>query len=765
MPSAEGPAPTVAELHAYSLGKLAPAEADRVEGYLAAHPECCGLLEEAPDDEVVRHLRGAGALPEVRLPPRATNVLSGGETLPAPAPVFSSAPASPGADWPTALADHPRYRLIRKLGEGGMGAVFLAEHRLLHRLVAVKVIQPRWMGQPQAVERFRREAQAAAGLDHPNIVRAHDAEEAGGSHFLVMEYVEGVSLDRWLAEHGPLPAAEACAYGRQAAVGLQYAHEKGMIHRDLKPHNLMRTPEGTVKILDFGLARLACEPEGFRPLTDLGAVMGTADYMAPEQGQDSRTADIRADIYSLGCTLYHLLAGRPPFPEGTAVGKILKHSLEQPEALARCRPDLPAGLARVVEKMMAKRPADRYATPAEVADALEPFTQPGVLSRTDSRGASAPRRRALVLGGSLVLVAVLGVTAAVLYRPWTVERVAGPERLEPAPAGAPPVPALFCTLTFPEGSFADQFHFSADKRRLLGSGLFRGGRVTSVWDIETGKVLCTLAPITSKVWHNARFFPGGEEFLLQADNTLSRWSVATGQQVADYPPLPDGYHAEYLELSPDGRYLATVYPGHFEKVNGRDLGLDNRISVRELSAKQPFWIEPEHARSILCYAFKFSPDSSRFVTVDSSLTHGALRVWDTATGTVAARLPADVGFTGYVNWSADGRRLFAVYNDPETKQAGFGTWEVATGKQVAAVNYGLPPEGSDKVVIPVGGRWFATVHLGTGVVNVWDSRTGKPVETLALPGLTLLSPTASADGTLLAVANRQEVRLYRFREP
>ncbi len=216
---------------------------------------------------------------------------------------------------PPELLNHPRYRVLALLGAGGMGAVYKAEHRLMERLVALKVMAARLLGNAAMVERFRREVKAAARLAHPNIVTAHDAEQAGDLHFLVMEYVEGTDLARVVAERGPLPVGEACDYVRQAAMGLQHAHEHGMIHRDIKPHNLMLTPQGTVKMLDFGLARLAGEA-GSQPGggTAQGTVLGTVDYMAPEQADDAHQADIRSDIYSLGCTLYHLLSGRPLSP-------------------------------------------------------------------------------------------------------------------------------------------------------------------------------------------------------------------------------------------------------------------------------------------------------------------------------------------------------------------------------------------------------------------------------------------------------------------
>jgi serine/threonine protein kinase len=232
--------------------------------------------------------------------------------------------------------------------------------------------------------------QAAASLSHPHIVTAHDAEEAAGTHFLVMEFVDGEPLDSWLAQSSArgekLPVPEACAYVRQAALGLQVAHEKGMVHRDIKPHNLMRTREGAVKILDFGLARVIREAvQGPGELiTAEGTVMGTADYMAPEQGRDSHRADIRADIYSLGCSLYHLLSGSVPFPQGTTIVKILKHTMARPEPLSSFRQDLPVGLVQIVEKMMAKKPEDRYQTPGEVATALEPFCIAGFAEKGDA---------------------------------------------------------------------------------------------------------------------------------------------------------------------------------------------------------------------------------------------------------------------------------------------------------------------------------------------------------------------------------------------
>src|SRR5262249_54951834 len=250
-------------------------------------------------------------------------------------------------------------------------------HALMSRVVALKVIRKDKLANPDSVKRFYQEVQSAAQLHHPNVVIAHDAGPAGSTHYFAMEYVEGVDLARQGKENRPLPVAPACEYARQVALGLQHAHERGMVHRDIKPHNLLlaNLPSGQaqVKILDMGLARLA--GQGETGLTQTGQVLGTPDYLAPEQAFDARKADIRSDIYSLGCTLYFLLTGRPPFTAETLAQVLLKHQMEQAPALASLRPDVTPALQTVLSTMMAKQPEQRYQTPTEAAEALAPFAR------------------------------------------------------------------------------------------------------------------------------------------------------------------------------------------------------------------------------------------------------------------------------------------------------------------------------------------------------------------------------------------------------
>lgn len=379
--------PSREELSAYSLGQLPEEKAVAIDSHISECEPCCEtIVELSSEDTFAALLQEAGRLP--------TDQTADHES------VTSKSPSDPD-EIPPPLTEHPRYEVLGLIGKGGMGDVYKARHRKMERTVALKVINHGLVRKAKAVDRFHREVKAAAQLSHPNIVTAYDADQAGDFHFMVMEYVDGVDLSQKVKDRGALPIAEACDYIRQAAIGLQHAHECGMVHRDIKPHNLMVTSDGTVKILDFGLASLAPETlasaetaEARSDLTAAGAIMGTPDFISPEQADDARKADIRSDIYSLGATLFFVLTGRPLFTEGDVASKLRSHAEVEPETLDVVLGDVPDGLASIVSRMIAKDPDERFQTAAEVATALQPYC-------LDAKGASttpaaepqSPRRR------------------------------------------------------------------------------------------------------------------------------------------------------------------------------------------------------------------------------------------------------------------------------------------------------------------------------------------------------------------------------------
>ncbi len=268
-----------------------------------------------------------------------------------------------------------RYKLINLLGRGEMSAVYLAEHLAMQRRCAIKVLPANRVKDTSYLGRFQREARAVAALDHPNIVRAYDVDQQneGGAeiHFLVMEYVSGTSVETLVKTKGKLPFVEIADIIRQTAEGLSHAHQAGLIHRDIKPGNLLVDERGTVKLLDLGLARFFKEDdEESLTIKHDEKVLGTADYLAPEQAVDSHNVDERGDIYSLGCTFYFALTGHPPFTDGSLVQRLLAHQTRQPPSIKIDRPDIPDDLLAIVDKMMAKRREDRYQTARELADDL-----------------------------------------------------------------------------------------------------------------------------------------------------------------------------------------------------------------------------------------------------------------------------------------------------------------------------------------------------------------------------------------------------------
>ncbi len=386
--------PAPVRLVAFARGELELDEIDHIEKHLATCDSCCRAIDEVPDDQLLALVRQTSDRNEAVADPSASAANKGtaetdftfqdqtNDEVPHPVSqrtdVDSANCSQTAIDLPSDLADHLRYRVLEQIGKGGMGDVYKAEHRLMQRTVALKVINQDLVENSQAVERFRREVRAAASLSHPSIVSAYDAEQAGDAHFLAMEYVEGTNLAEVVKQRGPLSIEDACRFVRQAAFGLQHAHERGMIHRDIKPHNLMLTDDGTVKILDFGLASLTAEvvvPDETKPLrgelTTLSTIIGTPDYISPEQATNAHRADTRSDLYSLGATLYFLLAGRPPLTKGNVTEKLAGHAVFEPEPIQNIRDDVPNELAQAVHRLLARDPDERFQSAAEVAETLE----------------------------------------------------------------------------------------------------------------------------------------------------------------------------------------------------------------------------------------------------------------------------------------------------------------------------------------------------------------------------------------------------------
>ena len=358
--------PDIDVLQAWSTGRLPDAAARLIEMHLTACNTCGDTLEGLPDARALfERIRGLRGLPQAAAEPAGTWL----------ARLKQNRPGAADLDEILRRAHLGQYPMLAKCGAGGMGAVYRATHPIMQREVAIKVLPRRFALDQLAYDRFLREVQLLARLDHPHIVRAYDAGIDAGIPYLVMEHVPGKNCDEYVRQRGPLPVSTVCLLLEQLASALQYAHEQRFVHRDIKPSNLLLNPDAThVKLSDLGLARAgeaALGDSTVSGLTAEGLVMGTPDYLAPEQWQDARSADIRADLYGLGCTAYFLLTAQVPFPgSGDYREKMALHGRGGATPLERLRSEIPTELAAVIRKLMAPRREDRYQTPAELSEAL-----------------------------------------------------------------------------------------------------------------------------------------------------------------------------------------------------------------------------------------------------------------------------------------------------------------------------------------------------------------------------------------------------------
>jgi WD40 repeat protein len=786
--------PTAQALALFGHGQLSEAQAATVAAHLETCADCRQAVARLPPDSFVDKVKaarpGTSSLPPGRAP-----------RLPDPSP-SAVAPAGGAvgrqADIPPELANHPKFRIVRELGRGGMGVIYLAEHRVLEKPVALKVISPAVLDNPDALGRFRAEVKAAGKLDHPNIARAHDADQAGDLHFLVMEYVEGQSLAQLLEEKGPLPIASACHCVCQAALGLQHACEQGMVHRDIKPQNLMLTSKGQVKVLDFGLARLRSERKAGGGLTQPDAFMGTPQYVAPEQATDARTADTRADIYSLGCTLYALLTGRPPFVEDTMVKLVLAHIEKEPPPLDELRPEVPAGLSAVVAKMLAKDPARRYQRPVEVAQALAPFARArakpasGEKGRAVAEPAPAPRRkRPWVLGAAacaaLIVVALAGVLIKVTVKtpdgdalivleidqPDAEVSVDGQKVAVKVPGDNDPV-----QITIPPGRrtlqvskagfevFSQDLELKAGKSppirvrlepragapdqpgppaealrrdQISAEALALAGGGDPRQAPESLVAILGDGRLTHWDWmckDSVAFGPRGEWLATGSlDRTVALWDAKTGGLIRR---LDHDAAIQSVAVTPDGLVLAA------------GLG-DGTIHLWDVPEGRPRTTLKGHTDAVVALAF--SPDGKRLASCTWPAADPAVKLWDWERQT-SRSLEGRSGDNRALAFSPDGNRLAATGGDSTVR-----LWDLAAG-DAARVLAGRGGEFFNSVAFSPDGHTLASAACNGDRVRLWDLDQGTVRRVLQGHGHWVWCVRYSPDGKLLATASHD--RTIRF---
>jgi hypothetical protein len=718
---------------------------------------------------------------------------------------------------PAELRSHPDYAILRELGRGGMGCVYLAKNKLTQRLEALKVVNPRLFDEPGMAQRFLREIRSAARLDHPNIVKVHTALQVGALVVLVMEHVEGEDLGKVVAARGPLPVAEACACARQAALALQHAFEQGMVHRDVKPANLILARAGgtaMVKMLDFGLAKVTREnEETAHHLTGTGALLGTPDYLAPEQMLDASKADIQADIYSLGCTLYFLLSGRPPFQAKSRFELLQAHHSKEATPLDRLRPEVPTALAAVVAKMMAKAPADRYQRPAEVAEALEPFARGGAASASaaDSKtdgplgvgqqdaaptpvlretliedgptagvatarclGAAGSRRWLFGAGlAGLLLAALIGLWAGGVLGWHTPEGILVLDVNEPNPEVY--VDGDQTTVTWAEGGKTAEIRLQPGTRKVE---VKKAGFAVFSQDVELtdGQQHVLRARLVALVdsaatydpmdWYRwVHFGPGGPRVVLpffdeKAVNpgvtSVRVYDLRTGNPVT--PPMWPGGRLEHWTLSRDGKRLVTIaWISQPRPPKLASNGPPDRVTqVQVWDANTGASLMTLHKVDVIGWC-ALSPDGTQVVTTSAAFDenkkfagHSWTRLWSAATGKEIIKPLKQDAEVANAGFSPDGKRLITVSGGMAQ------IWDAATGRPLTpALKHGPErPLVVHQATFSADGKRVVTAS-DDETARVWDAATGEELHRLKHDG-SVTWAIFSADGKRVATGSHDK---------
>jgi WD40 repeat protein/serine/threonine protein kinase len=777
-------------------GSLPPVEAKTLREHLAGCARCQALLERVSDDPELRRWASAAASRPVPAADESglAPVLQRLRQMPfpgTPEPARDlealgkpSRSAAPGETASRLTALGP-YCILEELGHGGMGTVYKAQHTLLKRVVALKVLAADRTNDAAAVARFRREMEAVGQLQHPNIIEARDAGEVDGTHFLVMEYVEGPNLSQVVKRHGPLPVADACEIIRQAAAGLQHAHEHGLVHRDIKPSNLLLTPQGQVKVLDLGLALLLGELRVGEELTRPGQVMGTVEYMAPEQALDTHAVDIRADIYSLGCTLYFLLTGQPPFGSRkykNSFQTMLAHAQEPVPPLRAGRPEAPPALVAVLDRLLAKRPAERFQTPAEVVKALESFCVGSGLCQPQSPAvpqlvrepeaesdavSSPPAPAADKATENPVSSAMTGTRSSDEWLLAQNEALAN-RQAQPTASALAPAPQLSSCPEQPTRATVQRFLRSPGKPRvalsmavailLLGCGFLlvpqiilrikgKDGQETTFKIPEgsevkvepDGKVTVTLRPDAEKPREQPRATPA----VLQSKqlDSASSQSLSLAALVSRPTPIKDirswtietvGHRGAVRAVTygPDGRWLASA-------------GEDGTVRLWEPPTGRLARALLGHDHRIFCLAW--SPDGK---TLASGGEDRTVRLWDATSGRLLRTVPGHASVVHDVAWSPDSQILASGSWDATIR-----LWDAKTGHQLVKLEG--HETGVNVIAWSPDGRTLAS-GSGDRSVRLWDPRSGQLLHTLRCHTDRLESLTWSPDSKTLASASHSD---------